>query len=110
MLWFFNKSRKIKEEAKKRAVSWWKAQNLYGDELAEVKKECTLCRKEIARMEGYLFYKSHVLNNDKYMKAEIERLEKRGVRPKDAQDIVWAQVEQTYEDWMVCDFCIERFV
>jgi len=105
---FGNKSKKIKEEAHFRAVNWWKALNVQG--IMEKSRFCHLCRKEIPRMKGYLFRPKDVMNNEKYMESEIGKLESRGIPSEEAQEIIWKRIEMDFDDWLICESCIEKFV
>lgn len=108
MFGLFGKGSKLKKNARIKAQSWWKSQNILG--MKQDTKECMFCRTPIPRMKGYLLTQGEVLNNDKYMNSEISRLEARGIQPEKAQEMVWEKIENTYDDWMVCEKCIERFI
>ena len=108
MFGLFDKSKKMKKEARIRAESWWKSQNILG--IKEKSKQCIFCGKEIPRLQGYLFSRSHVLDNDKYMNAEISRLEEKGIPSEQAQNMIWEKIESVYEDWLTCEDCLSRFM
>ncbi len=103
---FDKKEDKIKKEAHKRAINWWKGMTIRG--VDEKLRPCQFCKSEIPRMKGYLFSPHHILENEKYMEQEIALLEKRGISAEEAQEIVWKKLESLYEDWMVCENCLNK--
>ncbi|MCD4785826.1 MAG: hypothetical protein K8T10_18570 [Candidatus Eremiobacteraeota bacterium] len=105
---FSNKRKKFMDVAHTRATNWWKALNVQG--IKENSRFCHLCRVEIPRMQGYLFKPRDVINNEKYMETEIGKLEARKIPPEDAQEIIWKRIETDFDDWLICDTCIERFI
>ena len=103
---FEKKEDKIKKEAQKRSVNWWKGLAIRG--IDEKNRPCHFCHTEIPRLKGYLFSPHHILENEKYMEQEIAALERRGVPPEEAQEVVWKKLEHLYEDWMVCEKCLHK--
>lgn len=97
---------KIKSDAQKRAVSWWKNLTISG--IKEQIRTCHFCNKEIPRMKGYLFTPENILNNDKFMENEIKKLEARGMNPEEAQETIWQRMENVYDDWLVCEDCTDH--
>ncbi|MCE1247943.1 MAG: hypothetical protein LWY06_14970 [Firmicutes bacterium] len=105
----FSKSNKIKSEAHRRAVGMWKTLTIYG--IKEKGRTCHFCNKDVPKMQGYLFSNRHIMDNEKYMEQEIKKLEKRGLPPADAQEVVWQKLETIYDDWLVCEDCLkEHFI
>lgn len=96
---------KIKNESHRRAVNWWKNLTITG--IKENSRPCHFCKKEVPRMKGYLFSTDTILSNDKYMDTEIKKLEARGIESEKAQELVWHKVETTYDDWLVCEKCLD---
>jgi hypothetical protein len=105
----FSKSNKVKSEAHRRAVGMWKNLTIQG--IKEKSRTCHFCSKEVPKMEGYLFSNRHIMENEKYMEQEIKKLEKRGVPSNEAQEVVWQRLEMIYDDWLVCENCLnDNFV
>ncbi len=102
------KANKLKKQARKRAESFWKSRKIVDADIEFMK--CIFCKAPIKYLEGYLFNRDDILNNDKFMNEEISKLEKRGIPPEQAQEMVWNRIENTYEEWIVCEKCISRLV